>query len=57
MNRPPPLLVVLITLAGLGLALFVVQDMGRGGVGLAHYMAGAIIALVGAGFAMMKGKR
>ncbi|WP_159348917.1 hypothetical protein [Roseomonas harenae] len=57
MNRPPPLLVVLITLAGLGLALFVVLDMGRGGVGLAHYMAGAIIALVGAGFAMMKGKR
>jgi hypothetical protein len=57
MNRLPPLLVVLITLSGLGLALFVVLGMGRGGVGLAHYMGGAIIALVGAGFAMMKGKR
>jgi hypothetical protein len=57
MNRLPPLLVVLITLAGLGLALFLVLSMGRGGVGLAHYMAGAIIVLVGAGFTMMKGKR
>jgi hypothetical protein len=57
-QRPPPSPVVL---AGfiilLGVALFIAFVLNRGGLGLAHVMAGLIVAVVGGLFALMKGRR
>ena len=57
-QRPPPSPVVLAGLIILlGLALFIAFVLNMGGLGLAHVLAGLIIAVVGGFFALMKGRR
>ncbi|SHJ63161.1 hypothetical protein SAMN02745194_02999 [Roseomonas rosea] len=59
MRQRPPLSPVV--LAGfiilLGVALFIAFVLNQGGLGLAHVLAGLIVAVVGGLFAMMKGRR
>ncbi|MFH5925276.1 hypothetical protein [Roseomonas xinghualingensis] len=54
---PSPTAVAIFSLVGLAMVGLIVLGLGRGGVGVAHYAAGAIIALAGALLAVTMGKR
>ncbi|WP_338662510.1 hypothetical protein VQH23_20430 [Pararoseomonas sp. SCSIO 73927] len=53
--RTPGLLLAMIAL--LGFALFVAFGLGFGGFGMAHFLAGLIIAVVGGAFGLLRGRR
>lgn len=55
-RRPSPdLLIGLVVL--LAFALFVAFYLGFGGMGMAHFLAGLIIAVVGGAVAFLRGRR
>ncbi|MBP0446005.1 hypothetical protein J8J14_14605 [Roseomonas sp. SSH11] len=57
-NRPPPSPVVLAGLIILlGVGLFIAFGLNMGGLGMAHMLAGLIVAVVGGLFAFMGGRR
>jgi len=49
--------VAVFSVVALAMVALIAMGPGRAGVGVAHYAAGAVIALAGAVVAMMKGKR
>ena len=58
MTRRPPSPEILIGLVVLlGFALFVAFYLGFGGMGMAHFLAGMIIAVVGGVAAFLRGRR
>jgi hypothetical protein len=54
MRRPNPPLRLAFTALGLVLALVVVFVLGYGGMGAAHYILGAMVALVVGAMAMLR---
>ena len=57
MRRAPSPVVLAAAVAIIAAVVFMVVELGRGGVGTAHLLGGLIILVVGGVFAMLKGGR
>jgi len=56
-GRPLPPAALALAAIVLGIGLFIAFGLGMGGMGMAHMLAGLIVAVAVGAFALLKGRR